>query len=56
LIRRRVLAADKKKEDEKKDDPKAGADIGKTVDLMAGDANRVRGLRFEFSRYRALSR
>ena len=26
---------------EKADDPKAGADIGKIVNLMAGDANRV---------------
>jgi hypothetical protein len=24
-----------------KDDPKAGADVGKIVNLMAGDANRV---------------
>jgi len=34
-----------KKEDKKKaasaDDPKAGADVGKIVNLMAGDANRV---------------
>ena len=27
--------------DPKADDPKAGADIGKIVNLMAGDANRV---------------
>jgi len=26
----------------KADDPKAGADVGKIVNLMAGDANRVR--------------
>jgi hypothetical protein len=26
---------------EKADDPKAGADVGKIVNLMAGDANRV---------------
>lgn len=25
----------------KADDPKAGADVGKIVNLMAGDANRV---------------
>ena len=31
----------KKKEDAKADDPKAGADIGKIVNLMAGDANRI---------------
>lgn len=29
------------KPDSKADDPKAGADIGKIVNLMAGDANRV---------------
>ena len=29
------------KEDPKADDPKAGADIGKIVNLMAGDANSV---------------
>jgi hypothetical protein len=29
------------KAQEKADDPKAGADIGKIVNLMAGDANRV---------------
>ena len=29
------------KEDPKGDEPKAGADIGKIVNLMAGDANRV---------------
>lgn len=29
------------KEDAKADDPKAGADIGKIVNLMAGDAGRV---------------
>ncbi len=28
--------------DSKADDPKAGADVGKIVNLMAGDANRVR--------------
>lgn len=27
--------------DPKADDPKAGADVGKIVNLMAGDANRV---------------
>ena len=27
--------------EEKADDPKAGADVGKIVNLMAGDANRV---------------
>ena len=31
----------KGKEDPKADDPKAGADVGKIVNLMAGDANRV---------------
>lgn len=34
------------KESAKADDPKAGADVGKIVNLMAGDANRVR-CRFE---------
>lgn len=29
------------KEDAKADEPKAGADIGKIVNLMAGDANRI---------------
>jgi sRNA-binding protein len=33
-----------KKDREKADDPKAGADIGKIVNLMSGDANRVRSL------------
>lgn len=36
--------ADKKAEKEKAekaDDPKAGADVGKIVNLMSGDANRV---------------
>ncbi len=32
---------DQAKEDEKGDDPKAGADVGKIVNLMAGDANKV---------------
>lgn len=27
--------------DPKADDPKAGADVGKIVNLMAGDANRI---------------
>jgi hypothetical protein len=31
----------RKPDDEKADDPKAGADVGKIVNLMAGDANRV---------------
>lgn len=30
------------KTDSKADDPKAGADVGKIVNLMAGDANKVR--------------
>ncbi|EAU87480.2 ATP-binding cassette transporter [Coprinopsis cinerea okayama7 len=30
-----------KSKDDKADDPKAGADVGKIVNLMAGDANRV---------------
>jgi len=30
-----------KPNDDKADDPKAGADVGKIVNLMAGDANRV---------------
>ena len=30
-----------KADKEKADDPKAGADVGKIVNLMAGDANRV---------------
>ena len=29
------------KQREKADDPKAGADVGKNVNLMAGDANKV---------------
>ena len=33
--------AGKGKEDAKGDDPKAGADVGKIVNLMAGDANRI---------------
>ena len=36
--------AEKQKDKEtaaKADDPKAGADVGKIVNLMAGDANRV---------------
>ncbi|PIL29150.1 ATP-binding cassette transporter [Ganoderma sinense ZZ0214-1] len=33
--------AGKGKEDSKADDPKAGADVGKIVNLMAGDANRI---------------
>ena len=36
--------------DPKADDPKAGADIGKIVNLMAGDANRVRSLHRSLSR------
>ena len=35
-------AAKEKKEKATADDPKAGADVGKIVNLMAGDANRVR--------------
>lgn len=31
----------RKEKAEKADDPKAGADVGKIVNLMAGDANRV---------------
>ena len=31
----------KEKPVEKADDPRAGADVGKIVNLMAGDANRV---------------
>ena len=34
---------------EKADDPKAGADIGKIVNLIAGDSNRVRNIIY-FSR------
>lgn len=30
-----------KKQDDKADEPKAGADVGKIVNLMAGDANKV---------------
>ncbi|KAG6830506.1 hypothetical protein H0H92_000347 [Tricholoma furcatifolium] len=33
-----------KKDSEKGDEPKAGADVGKIVNLMAGDANRVANL------------
>jgi hypothetical protein len=36
--------AEEKKAREKADDPKAGADVGKIVNLMAGDANRVRSV------------
>ena len=32
---------ERKKEKNTSDDPKAGADIGKIVNLMSGDANRV---------------
>ena len=32
---------ERKKEKNASDDPKAGADIGKIVNLMSGDANRV---------------
>ena len=44
----------KKPEDEKDkaakaDDPKAGADVGKIVNLIAGDCNRVRSIIY-FSR------
>ena len=43
--RRLGQAKAKKKQDKEKaakaDDPKAGADVGKIVNLMAGDANRV---------------
>ena len=33
----------------KADDPKAGADVGKIVNLMAGDCNRVRNIICFFS-------
>lgn len=33
---------EEKAKEAKADDPKAGADVGKIVNLMAGDANRVR--------------
>ena len=38
-----IVDKDKKdeKDKDKADDPKAGADIGKIVNLMSGDANRV---------------
>jgi hypothetical protein len=32
---------EEKKKEEKADDARAGADVGKIVNLMAGDANRV---------------
>lgn len=32
---------DKKHKDAKADDPKSGAGVGKIVNLMAGDANKV---------------
>ena len=38
------MKAEKKQEKEKAakaDDPKAGADVGKIINLMAGDANRI---------------
>ena len=38
-----------KREKEKADDPKAGADVGKIVNLMAGDANRVTRTCFSIS-------
>lgn len=34
-------AKDKQDKQDKADEPKAGADIGKIVNLMAGDANRI---------------
>ena len=34
----------------KADDPKSGADVGKIVNLMAGDCNRVRNIIY-FSRF-----
>ena len=43
--------AQKKEEREKAakaDDPKAGADVGKIVNLMAGDCNRVRDINLSF--------
>ena len=43
--------AQKKEEKDKAakaDDPKAGADVGKIVNLMAGDADRVRNVLFLF--------
>ena len=39
-----VVVPDKakaKEKEAKKDDPRAGADIGKIVNLMAGDSSRV---------------
>ncbi|CAA7263971.1 unnamed protein product [Cyclocybe aegerita] len=38
---KRKSKAKKKEKDAKADDPKAGADVGKIVNLMAGDANRI---------------
>jgi hypothetical protein len=38
----RAKAKEDKAKTAKADDPKAGADVGKIVNLMAGDANRVR--------------
>jgi hypothetical protein len=39
--KKQVGKTDEKKEGDGGDDPKAGADIGKIVNLMSGDANRV---------------
>jgi hypothetical protein len=38
---RKERRREEKREREKADDPKAGADVGKIVNLMAGDANKV---------------
>lgn len=38
---RKERKKEEQKAREKADDPKAGADVGKIVNLMAGDANKV---------------
>ena len=38
---RKERKKEEKRAKEKADDPKAGADVGKIVNLMAGDANKV---------------
>ena len=46
---------DKKAAPESSDDPRAGADVGKIVNLMAGDANRVSRTRIHHSTHSPLS-
>ena len=46
----KVQKKDEKDKAAKADDPKAGADVGKIVNLIASDSNRVRNI-FCFSRH-----